>query len=165
VAVKLFERDARRCERISEILKKTVVIHADGSDQATLEQENIRGAAEVVTVEHGGQTPDSMEALIALPGVARKTANVVLGNAMGINAGVCVDTHVGRLSRRLGLTEHEDPVKVERDLMDLFPRKRWTMIAHLLIWHGRRVCQSRKPACDRCELVELCPKIGVAAAT
>jgi endonuclease-3 len=102
-----------------------------------------------------------MAALRALPGVRRKTANVVLGNAFGVNEGVVVDTHVGRLSRRLGLTRHADPEKVERDLMELVPRPSWTLWSHLLIDHGRSVCKARKPECGRCALNQLCPSAEV----
>ncbi|MBI5837705.1 MAG: endonuclease III [Candidatus Eisenbacteria bacterium] len=110
--------------------------------------------------KHGGQVPRTMEELTALRGVGRKTANVVLGNAYGI-PGVVVDTHVGRLSRRLGLTSNDDPVKVELDLMARLPREEWTLFSHLLIHHGRRVCPSRKPHCSRCALADLCPRSGV----
>jgi len=109
---------------------------------------------------HGGQVPASMEALVALPGVGRKTANVVLGNACGVNEGVVVDTHVQRLSKRLGLSREKDPVKVERDLMQLFERDRWTQVSHLLIWHGRRLCHARKPLCEQCPLADICPSAG-----
>ena len=109
----------------------------------------------------GGPPPKTLEELITLRGVGRKTANVVLGNAYGIEAGVVVDTHVGRLSRRLGLTRHTDPVKVEKDLMKLVPRKEWTMFSHLLIHHGRAVCQAKKPLCSTCLLADVCPRVGV----
>jgi endonuclease-3 len=102
-----------------------------------------------------------MDELRALPGVGRKTANVVLGNAFGVDAGVVVDTHVGRLSRRLGLSRDADPEKIERDLMELVPRPSWTLWSHLLIDHGRRVCQARKPQCGRCVLNDLCPSAEV----
>jgi endonuclease-3 len=98
-----------------------------------------------------------MDDLVVLPGVGRKTANVVLGNAFGINVGVVVDTHVGRLSNRLGLTKATDPVKVEQALMPLFPREQWTMLSHLLIWHGRQVCDARSPRCGVCTLRPRCP--------
>jgi len=106
---------------------------------------------------HDGKVPDSMEALVKLPGVGRKTANVILGNAFNRNEGVVVDTHVGRLSLRLGLSREKDPVKVEQDLMPLFPRDEWAMLAHVLIFHGRRVCDARSPKCDICSLNEICP--------
>lgn len=119
------------------------------------------GSSRLLVQKHHGEVPDTMEQLIQLPGVARKTANVVLGNAFGKNEGVVVDTHVGRLSRRLGLSSHTDPNKVEQDLMALFPRDNWAILAHLLILHGRAVCGARKPRCDRCTLAKMCPKIGV----
>ncbi|MCM2268479.1 MAG: endonuclease III [Thermoanaerobaculia bacterium] len=106
---------------------------------------------------HGGQVPETMDELVRLPGVGRKTANVVLGNAFGRNEGVVVDTHVGRLAGRLGLTRESDPVKVERDLMPLFPRSEWARLAHLLIAHGRQVCKAPRPRCGECVLAELCP--------
>ncbi len=118
---------------------------------------NIRAASAQLVARHGGEVPRTMEALAALPGVGRKTANVVLGNAFGIDSGVVVDTHVGRLSRRLDLTRHVDPEKVERDLMKLVPHDRWTLWSHWLIFHGRRRCQARKPDCPRCELRDICP--------
>ena len=103
-----------------------------------------------------------MEDLITLPGVARKTANIVLSNCFGINEGLAVDTHVKRISGRLGLTESIDPVRIERDLMQLFPQETWGEVNHLLVYFGRDVCKARKPACSACELAEVCPKIGVA---
>ena len=113
-----------------------------------------------IVEKHGGKVPDRLEALIQLRGVGRKTANVVLGNAFGI-PGITVDTHVGRLSRRLGLTREEDPVKVEFALMEIIPRKHWTLFSHLLIHHGRRVCASRRPLCSACPLADLCPRVDV----
>ncbi len=115
------------------------------------------GLGKALAERHGGEVPDTMEELVRLPGVGRKTANVVLGNAFNRNEGVVVDTHVGRLSNRLGLTRETDPVKVERDLMPLFPRQDWALLAHLLIFHGRRVCVARAPRCDRCVLSDICP--------
>src|SRR5262245_54445141 len=110
--------------------------------------------------KYDGQVPAMVEELVPLAGVGRKTANVVLGNAFGV-PGITVDTHVGRLSRRLGLTTEDDPEKVERDLMELIPKKEWTMFSHRLIFHGRQVCYARKPKCDECILNQVCPKIGV----
>jgi endonuclease-3 len=110
---------------------------------------------------HGSEVPSALETLVTLPGVGRKTANVILGNAFGINEGVVVDTHVGRLALRLGLTRQTDPVKVEQELMKLFPRERWTMLAHLLIFHGRRVCDAKKPRCGECALAAICPSAGI----
>lgn len=122
---------------------------------------NVQAMARELVAKHGGEVPRSMETLHALPGVGRKTANVVLGNAFGINEGVVVDTHVGRLSLRLGLTEEKDPVKVEAELMKLVPREHWTLFSHWLIFHGRRRCKAQNPDCDHCELLGLCPRIGV----
>lgn len=118
---------------------------------------NIRDASKVILEKHGGEVPQSMDALIALPGVARKTANVVLGTAYGMTSGVVVDTHIGRLSKRLGMTKHDTPEKIEADLMALWPKERWIMSGHRLIWHGRRVCFARRPNCNECALVPLCP--------
>jgi len=122
---------------------------------------SIQGAAKLIVEQHGGSVPATMAELLELPGVARKTANVVLGNAFEKNEGVVVDTHVGRVGFRLGLTKERDPVKVERDLIKLFPRDRWTMLAHLLIYHGRQVCIARRPLCEKCALADICPKRGV----
>jgi endonuclease-3 len=104
-----------------------------------------------------------MDALVALPGVGRKTANVVLGTAFGIPAGVVVDTHVGRISRRLGLTEEKDPIRVEQELMSQLPKKNWIQYSHQIIFHGRRVCKARNPQCDDCVLADICPRLGVPA--
>ena len=122
---------------------------------------NIRECCRILADEYGGKVPDSMEALVALPGIGRKTANVVLGNAFDTAVGVVVDTHVGRLSRRLGLTEEKNAEKVEKDLMEKIPKKNWVLFSHQLIHHGRAVCKSRKPACDGCPLEAVCPKTGV----
>ncbi len=122
---------------------------------------NIIGFARGVLSEHDGAVPRSMAELAALPGVGRKTANVILGNAFGIDEGVVVDTHVKRLSSRLGLTREKTPEKVEKDLMKIFPRERWTLLSHLLIWHGRRVCDARKPRCEACVVAHLCPSSRV----
>jgi endonuclease-3 len=118
---------------------------------------NLIGMAGAVVDMHNGTVPASMDELVRLPGVGRKTANVVLGNACGVNEGVVVDTHVQRLANRLGLTSHDDPVKIELDLMNLYDRDRWTLLSHLLIWHGRRVCYARKPRCADCLLNTICP--------
>jgi endonuclease-3 len=118
---------------------------------------NLIGMADAVVEKHEGEIPRDMDALVALPGVGRKTANVVLGNAFGINDGVVVDTHVKRLAGRMGLTSQKTPEKIEPDLMRLFERERWTMLSHLLIFHGRQVCNARKPACNECALAHLCP--------
>lgn len=118
---------------------------------------SILGMANKLVEEHGGKVPRTMEELVALPGVGRKTANVVLGNAFGINEGVVVDTHVKRISNRLGLTKNGDPEKIEQDLMQLVPRAEWTLWPHLLIHHGRAICQARSPKCEICPLNDLCP--------
>ena len=118
---------------------------------------SIRGAMRAIADKHAGKVPDTMEELYELPGVGRKTANVVLGNAFHKNEGIVVDTHVIRLSQRLGLTKHKDPVKIELDLMKLVPRQYWTDWSHWLIWHGRRRCYARKPDCSNCEVFQLCP--------
>ena len=121
---------------------------------------NIKACCQAIVTENGGQVPQTLEGLVALPGIGRKTANVILGNAFSV-PGITVDTHVGRLSRRLSLTEHTDPVKVEHDLMALLPAKDWTLFSHEIILHGRQVCHARKPKCSECVLHGLCPKIGV----
>jgi len=122
---------------------------------------SLLGMARAVVERHGGEIPASMEHLTRLPGVGRKTANVVLGTAFGMSTGVVVDTHVARLSRRLGLSAHDDPEKIERDLMEAFPPSSWVPLGHRLILHGRRVCHARKPACDSCPLAPFCPRTGV----
>jgi endonuclease-3 len=118
---------------------------------------NIRAASQRIITNYGGEVPRTMEDLLTLPGVGRKTANVVLGNAFGIIVGFVVDTHVGRLARRFGWTTNEDPVKVEQDLMRIVPRKDWLDLSHLMIYHGRAICIARKPLCEKCTLVKLCP--------
>jgi endonuclease-3 len=121
----------------------------------------IVGMARAVVSNHGGHVPQTMEELCALPGVARKTANVVLGNAFGKAEGIVVDTHVTRLSQRLGLTKQTDPVKIEEDLAKLLPREQWTPFANRLIWHGRRVCHAKKPDHENCLLAPLCPSATI----
>jgi len=122
---------------------------------------SILGMAQALVERHGGQVPDTMDALVALPGVGRKTANVVLGNAFGKNEGVVVDTHVSRISGLLKLTKQTDPVKIESDLMELVPRKDWTIFSHLLILHGRKTCIARRPKCESCRINDLCPSSRV----
>ena len=121
---------------------------------------NIRACCRLLADEHGGKVPETMDALLRLPGVGRKTANVVLGNAFGQSVGVVVDTHVGRLSARLGLTRHTAPKKIEPVLMKLVPQKDWTLFSHWLIFHGRRRCKALKPDCANCELKDLCPSFS-----
>ena len=118
---------------------------------------SIQGLARMVVAQHGGVLPRTMDALIDLPGIGRKTANVVLGNAFGMNEGVVVDTHVARLSMRFGLTKETDAVRIERALMPLFERESWAQLSHLMIWHGRRTCDARAPKCNDCVLVDICP--------
>jgi endonuclease-3 len=113
--------------------------------------------AQDLVAKHDGKVPDTMEKLVALAGVGRKTANVVLGNAFGKNEGIVVDTHVTRIARKLGLTNHRDAVKIEQDLTRLVPRDDWTMFSHLLIWHGRNICPARRPQCEICPVNALCP--------
>ena len=138
------------------------IIHSTGFFRQ--KAKSVQGACGRIVADFGGKVPDTMDGLVTLPGVARKTANVVLGTAFGKNEGVVVDTHVGRLATRLGLTwsgkNSKDAVKIERDLMEVLPRKDWTFAGHALIWHGRRVCAARKPACAACTLARNCPSAG-----
>ena len=122
---------------------------------------SLRRAGAAIAAEHGGRVPQMMEELVALPGVGRKTANVVLGNAFGKDEGFVVDTHVSRVSRRLGFTRETDPVAIEQDLNLLVPKGRRTLAAHQLIFHGRQICVARRPRCEVCPVNPLCPKIGV----
>ena len=122
---------------------------------------NIQACCRKLVEQYGGKVPQTMEELVQLGGVGRKTANVLLGNAFGINEGIVVDTHVARLSHRLGLTKQKDPEKIEHDLMKLVPRAQWTMFSHWLIWHGRRRCYARNPDCLNCEIKTLCPRVGL----
>lgn len=126
---------------------------------------NLIGMAAAVVAEHGGELPRTLEALVALPGVGRKTANVVLGTAYGLATGVVVDTHVKRIARLLGLTAHTDPEKVEVDLMKLLPESEWINFSHRLIHHGRQICIARRPQCATCPLLALCPRIGLSPLT
>jgi endonuclease-3 len=122
---------------------------------------SLRGAARAIVERHGGEVPRTMDELVKLPGVGRKTANVVTGNAFGEPGGVVVDTHVGRISRRLGWTRHSDPEKVELDLNRIVPRDSWVFLPHALIHHGRAICTARNPLCESCFLFDVCPKVGV----
>jgi endonuclease-3 len=140
-------------EELEEIIKSTGFFRNKAK--------SLIGLGKALVERHGGAVPDSMETLVKLPGVGRKTANVILGNAFRKNEGVVVDTHVGRLSLRLGLTRETDPVKVERELMALIPREDWTMLAHVLVFHGRRICYARTPKCEICVLSEICPSSTV----
>jgi endonuclease-3 len=118
---------------------------------------SLRNMAGALVEEHEGEVPRTMQELVALPGVGRKTANVVLGNAFGVDEGIVVDTHVRRVSGRLGLTQNQDPEKIEQDLMQVMPEQDWTVFSHLLILHGRRTCKARKPDCPNCSLNDICP--------
>ncbi len=135
------------------------IIHTTGFFRA--KAKSVKACCAALVERHGGEVPRTMDELTALAGVGRKTANVVLGNAFGINVGVVVDTHVLRLSRRLGLTRETAPEKIEPELMRLIPRAQWAVFSHWLIWHGRRRCDARKPDCAHCELAALCPRVGV----
>ena len=136
-------------EDIEEIIRSTGFFRSKAK--------SLIGMARALVERHGGEVPRTMDELTALPGVGRKTANVILGNAFDLKEGVVVDTHVARLSHRLGLVTGDDPVKIERKLMKLVPRERWTMLSHLLIEHGRQVCDARKPRCGECVLADTCP--------
>jgi endonuclease-3 len=142
-----------RLEDVEEIIRSTGFFRNKAK--------SLVGMAERVTEEHDGDVPADMDALVKLPGVGRKTANVVLGNAFDINEGVVVDTHVKRLTTLMQLTRAKTPEKIEEDLMPLFPRERWTMLSHLLIWHGRAVCIARRPRCAECAVAHLCPSARV----
>lgn len=126
---------------------------------------NIRACAQGLVDDHDGEVPEDLPSLVALAGVGRKTANVVLGTAFGIPSGVVVDTHVGRISRRLGLTDKKDAVKVERDLIELLPKREWVAYSHRMIHHGRQVCKARKPQCDGCSMRSFCPRVDVVTST
>jgi endonuclease-3 len=138
---------------LEEIIRSTGFFNAKAK--------SLRGMAKKLVEKHGGEVPRTMVELNALPGVGRKTANVVLGNVWGTPGGVVVDTHVGRLARRLGWTKQTNPVKAERDLNKIIPTERWTWISHALIQHGRRICSSQRPKCNLCTLADICPKMGV----
>lgn len=161
-------------ERVNQVTRDLFCKYRSAADLARVSQQELeadirstgfyrnkarclRAMAATLVEKHGGQVPASMEQLTALPGVGRKTANVVLGNAFGSNEGIVVDTHVSRLSQRLGLTRHKDPDRIEQDLMKVVPREHWTLWSHLLIYHGRRYCSARKPKCGDCPLRDHCP--------
>lgn len=137
---------------LEEVIKSTGFFRAKAN--------SLLGLSQAIVEDHDGEVPGNLPELVALPGVGRKTANVVLGNAFGV-PGITVDTHVGRLSRRLAFTIHDDPVKVEHDLMELWPAPDWTQWCHVLIWHGRRRCHSRRPACGACPVARWCPSAGL----
>jgi endonuclease-3 len=140
-------------EKLEEIIRSTGFFRN--------KTKSLIGLGKALVERHNGEVPDSMDALVKLPGVGRKTANVILGNAFSKNEGIVVDTHVARVSLRLGLTREKDPVKIEQDLMPLFPREFWALLSHLLIFHGRRVCEARRPKCEICVLNDICPSSTV----
>ena len=140
-------------EKLEEIIRSTGFFRN--------KTKSLIGLGKALVERHNGEVPDSMDALVKLPGVGRKTANVILGNAFSKNEGIVVDTHVARVSLRLGLTREKDPVKIEQDLMPLFPREDWALLSHLLIFHGRRVCEARRPKCEICVLNDICPSSTV----
>jgi len=144
---------AAKPEELEQMIKSTGFFRS--------KTKSLIGMATAVSERFSGRVPDTMEELVTLPGVGRKTANVILGNAYGRNDGVVVDTHVTRLSERLGFTRQTDAVKIEQDLVKLFPREHWTLLAHLLIEHGRQVCVARTPKCEQCVLNDLCPSSRV----
>src|ERR1700735_352541 len=139
-------------EDVAEILKPTGFFNA--------KTKSVMGLSAALTERFGGKVPNTLEELVTLPGVGRKTANVVLGNAFGV-PGITVDTHFGRLSRRFGWTTSEDPVKVEAEVGELIPKSDWVLLSHRMIWHGRRICHSRKPACGACPVAGWCPSFGL----
>ena len=142
----------------ADILDIEELIHSTGFFRA--KARSIKGLSMRIESDFGGKVPESLEELITLPGVGRKTANVVLGHAFGI-PGITVDTHFGRLSRRFHWSHEQDPVKVERDVAGLIPQKEWTNLSQRMIWHGRRICHSRKPACGACPVAKICPSVGI----
>ncbi len=156
VTPKLFAR-YRSARAFAEASQETVENEIRSTGFFRNKAKSIRAAAAAIEERHGGNVPNTMEALHALPGVGRKTANVVLGNAFGKDEGIVVDTHVTRLSQRLRLTKQNDAVRIEADLMKVVPRQHWTMWSHWLIWHGRRRCFARRPDCRQCEILRLCP--------
>jgi endonuclease III len=167
-------------ERVNMVTAELFKKYRRAEDYATVSQEepekdirstgfyrskakNLRAAAQRIITNYGGEVPRTMEDLVTLSGVGRKTANVVLGNAFGIVEGIVVDTHVGRLARRFGWTTSEDPVKVEEDLIHIIPRKDWLDLPYMMIYHGRAICRTRKPLCAQCRLVHLCPSAFLAS--
>ncbi len=162
VTVELFKK-YRRVEDYATASQEELEIDIKSTGFYRNKAKNIRAAAQRMLTEYNGEVPSVMVDILTLPGVARKTANVVLGNAYGIVEGFVVDTHIGRLARRLGWTTSEDPIKVEQDLMRIVPRQDWLDLSHLLIFHGRAICIARKPRCAQCTLSSLCPSAFVAS--
>jgi len=165
----------RRVNQVTEALFRKYRTAADyaGAELPELERDiqstgffrnkakNIQECCRRLGDEYGGQVPRDLDSLVSLPGVGRKTANVILGTAFGVASGVVVDTHVARLSRRMGLTEHKDPAKIEQDLMAVVPEEKWIAFSHQMILHGRGTCTARRPKCEECVLGDVCPRIGV----
>lgn len=166
VRVNLVTRDLFRKYRTPAMFAKATQKELEACIKSTgffrNKAKNIKACSLALLEKHGGKVPRRMEPLVALPGVGRKTANVVLGTAFRLASGIAVDTHVGRLSRRLGLSSETDPVKVERDLMEQLPKKEWIDFSHRMIYHGRAVCNARKPLCDVCSMRHFCPHLGAA---
>jgi endonuclease-3 len=167
VRVNLVTKDLFRRYRSAKDYANADLAELEGQIKSTgffrNKAKNIQACCRSLAEDHGGKVPAELDQLVKLPGVGRKTANVVLGTAFEIASGVVVDTHVSRLSGRLGLTRHKDPVKIEQDLMRLLPSTEWVAFSHRLIHHGRRICIARRPKCDACHLQGVCPRIGVAA--
>lgn len=161
VTEKLFD-DYPTAEDLASLPLKKLEKYVQSAGFYRNKAKNIRACCAALVERYGGEVPQDLDALVELAGVGRKTANVVLGVAFGIASGVVVDTHVGRLSRRTGLTTETDPVKVERDLAEILPRKRWVDFSHQMIYHGRQVCDARRPRCDDCSMRRFCPRAGVA---
>ena len=160
IVTKELFRVCRTARDYAEIAPEKLEKHVQSTGFFRAKARNIRMCCTALVAKHGGEVPRTMDELTALAGVGRKTANVLLGNAYGMNEGVVVDTHVQRLSTRLGLTKQTTPEKIERDLINMLPRDRWALFSHWLIWHGRRRCMARKPDCAACELRALCPSAG-----
>ena len=160
IVTKALFRRCRTARDFAEIAPEELEALINSTGFFRAKAKNIRACCAELVARHGGKVPRSMDELTHLAGVGRKTANVVLGNAFGENVGVVVDTHVSRLSQRLGLTREMTPEKIEQDLMRLIPREQWALFSHWLIWHGRRRCTARKPDCTECELAALCPSAG-----
>lgn len=160
VTRKLFA-DCPGAEEIAALPIKRLENYVQSTGFFRNKAKNVKACCQALVDQYGGQVPTDLDKLVALAGVGRKTANVVLGTAYGIASGVVVDTHVGRISRRTGLTANTDAVKVERDLIELLPKSRWVEFSHQMIFHGRRVCDARKPDCAACSMRKFCPRVGV----
>jgi len=165
VRVNIVTKDLFRKYRSAADYARAAIAELEKDIQSTgffrAKAKSIQNCCRLLAEQYDGQVPQRIEQLVELPGIGRKTANVILGTAFGIASGVVVDTHVTRLSNRLGLSRHKDAVKIEKDLMELLPSKEWVMFSHRMIHHGRQICVARKPKCEVCTLNEVCPKIGV----